>query len=88
VNIETYSEVSVLTKVEAPVNASAMVTIYLDLGEPGELELGHPDSEAASWSRWSQAIAGKRISLVAASPNRPGAVPATQVDVLVYLSPR
>lgn len=88
VDVEKYSQISVFTKTGMPANGSATVTIYLDHGAGGKLEYGQLDSEATAWSRWDQAIAGKRMSLVAGPPTRSGAIPATQMDILVYLSPR
>ena len=86
IDVESYAEVTILTRVESPANGSAMVTLYLDHGGAGKSEIGHLDCEAAAWSRWDQAIAGKRLSLVVGPPAGAGAVPATQVDILVYLS--
>jgi hypothetical protein len=86
VNVENYSEISVLTRSGAPMNSSATVAIYLDHGDAAKLEFGHLDSEATGWSRWRQANTGKRMSLVVAPPTRAGAIPATQVDILVYLN--
>ena len=88
VDVENYSEISVFTKAESPANGSAIITIYLDRGEAGQRELGHLDTEAVAWSRWDQATTGKRMSLVAAPPTGPGTIPATQLDILVYLSPK
>ena len=88
VDVENYAEISVFTKTGMPANGSATVTIYLDHGLAGNLEIGRLDSEATAWSRWGQANAGKRMSLVATAPTQAGAIPATQVDILVYLSPK
>jgi len=86
VNVENSSEISVFTKTGAPANGSATVAIYLDHGDAAKLEFGHLDSEATGWSRWRQANTGKRMSLVVGPPTQAGATPATQVDILVYLS--
>jgi hypothetical protein len=88
VDVANYSEISVLTKTGAPANSSATVAIYLDHGDAAKLEFGHLDSESNGWSRWTQANTGKHMSLVVGPPTRAGAVPATQVDILVYLSPK
>jgi hypothetical protein len=88
VDVEKYSEISVYTKTESPANGSATVTIYLDHGAGGKLEYGQVDSESTAWSRWDQANTGKRMSLVAGPPTQPGAIPATQVDIFVYLTPK
>jgi hypothetical protein len=86
VDVENCSEISVFTKTGAPANGSATVAIYLDHGDAAKLEFGHLDSEVKGWSRWRQANTGKRMSLVVEPPTQPGATPATQVDILVYLS--
>lgn len=87
VDVENYSEISVLTKTIAPANGSATLAIYLDdKGDAAKLEVGHLDSQAAGWSRWRQANSGKRMSLVVEPPTEAGVIPATQVDVLVYLN--
>jgi hypothetical protein len=88
VDVEKYSEISVFTKSESPANGSATVTIYLDHGDTGKLEFGQLESEATAWSRWNQASTGKRMSLVVGAPTQSGAIPATQVDILVYLTPK
>jgi hypothetical protein len=86
VDVENSSEISVFTKTGAPANGSATVAIYLDHGDAAKLEFGHLESEVTGWSRWRQANTGKRMSLVVEPPTRAGAVPATQVDILVFLS--
>ncbi len=88
VDIENYTQVSVFTRIEAPANGSATLTIYLDHGDNGKLEVSNLESEAATWSRWDQTVAGKHMSLVAGPPTRSGSVSATQMDILVFLSPR
>ena len=86
VDVENCSEISVFTKTGAPANGSATVSIYLDHGDAAKLEFGHLESEATGWSRWRQANTGKRMSLVVGPPTQAGLIPATQVDILVYLS--
>ena len=88
VDVENYKQISVFTKTAAPANGSARVTIYLDRGEAGKLAVGNLESEAGAWSRWDQANVGKRMSLVAGPPMGLGAVPATQMEILVFLDPK
>jgi len=88
IDVENYSQISVFTTTKSPENGSAIVTIYLDHGEGGKFEIGQLDSAAKSWSRWDQANAGKHMSLVASAPTRPGAIPATELEIVVYLSPK
>jgi hypothetical protein len=88
VDVENYKQISVFTKTQAPANGSATITIYLDRGDVDKLEVSSLDSEPATWSRWDHANEGNRLSLVAESPTRSGAVPATQMDILVFLGPK
>lgn len=88
VDVENYSDIMVLTRTDEPAHGSAALTIYLDHGNAGKLEYGHLDSGTESWSRWDQAVAGKKLNLVAGPPTQTGAVPATKMEILVYLKPK
>ncbi len=87
-DVENYKQISVFTRTQAPANGSATITIYLDRGDVGKLEVGSLDSEPGAWSRWDHANAGKRLNLVAGPPTASGAVAATQTDILVFLAPK
>jgi len=88
VDVEAYKQISVFAKTQAPTNGAATITIYLDSGDTGKVEIGSLDSEPGAWSRWDHANAGRRLSLVAGSPTGSGAVAATQMDILVFLGPK
>jgi hypothetical protein len=90
INVENYSTITVLTKTTAPPNGSAMVTIYADQGDAAleKSAVRHFDSVATSWSRWDQQNSSKRISLVVTPSPQPNTAAATEVQILVYLSPR
>jgi hypothetical protein len=88
VNVRDYSEISIFTKTGAPANGSATVGIYIEQGDAARPEFGHLNSRSSGWSGWRQANAGKHMSLVVGPPSQPGANAATQVDILVYLSPK
>ncbi len=90
INVENYSTITVLTKTTAPPNGSALVTIYADQGDATieKSAVKHFDSVATSWSRWDQQNSSKRISLVVTPSTQPNTAAATEVQVLVYLTPR
>ncbi len=90
INVENYSYITVLTKTTAPPNGSALVTIYADQGDATveKSAVKHFDSIATTWSRWDQQNSSKRISLVVTPPTQPNTASATEVQVLVYLTPR
>jgi hypothetical protein len=90
INVENYSYITVLTKTTAPPNGSALITIYADQGDATveKSAVKHFDSVATTWSRWDQQNSSKRISLVVAPPVQPNTASATEVQVLVYLTPK
>ncbi len=90
INVENYSNITVLTRTNAPPNGSAMVAIYADQGTAAgdKSAVKRFDSVATSWSRWDQQNSSKRISLVITPATEPNTASATEVQILVYLSPR
>jgi hypothetical protein len=87
-NVEGYSHITVLTRTTAPQNGSATVTIYGDQNEGSKGEFMRIESVSTSWSRWDQENSNKHISLIIEPSPQKGAVSATQVDVLIYLTPK
>ncbi len=85
IDIEKFSEITVLTKTTAPENGSATVTIYVDQNGSIDGHINSIDSVATSWSRWDRHNESKHMRLVVAPS---GATPAAKVNVLVYLSPK
>lgn len=90
INVENYSAITVLTKTSAPPNGSALVTIYADQGSAAmeKSAVKRFDSVATSWSRWDQQNSSKRISLVITPPTQSNTASATEVEILVYLTPK
>jgi hypothetical protein len=89
IDVEKFSEMTVMTRATAPENGSATVTIYLDQnGSAAAGQINSVDSVATSWSRWDQRNESKHLRLVVAPSNYAGAIPASKVNILVYLSPR
>ena len=90
INVENYSNITVFTRTNAPPNGSAMVAIYADqrTAAADKSAVKRFDSVATSWSRWDQQNSSKRISLVVTPATEPNTASATEVQILVYLSPR
>jgi hypothetical protein len=87
-DIENYSTITIMTKTIAPENSEAILMIYGNGGATDKNEITHLESSASSWSQWDQTNPTKHISLSIKKSERPGIIPATQADVLVYLSSR
>lgn len=82
-----YGRVTLLTRAAAPENSSATVTVYGVRDEGAAPEIMRVESASAAWSRWEREVTYSRIRILVEPPS-PGAVAATQVEALVYLSPR
>lgn len=87
-DVENYSQITILAKVSAPDAGSASITAYIDQSPSGRGPIEHIDCAATSWSEWQRPNRGKHLSLVAAPSVQPGAVTATKMDVFIYLSPK
>lgn len=83
IDVHNYSTVIVMTKVIAPADGTATVTVYAN--QDGDKEIKHIPSVGATWSRWEHENSSKHLTLIVESaPSH--ADSAMQVDVLVYLS--
>jgi hypothetical protein len=87
-DVEHFSRVSVMAKTLKPENGSATVILYGDAQDGHKPEIGRIKTVASSWNRWDQSNTGKRLSIVVGDPSAPAAVPATQIHLLVSLSPK
>jgi heme A synthase len=87
-DVEHYAAVTVMATVTQPSNGAAVVRIYGDSATGGKSEINHLDSVSGSWSRWEQTNYSTHLSLIVAGSAQPGSPPATEADVLVYLTPR
>jgi hypothetical protein len=87
-DVEHYAAVTIIATVTQPSNGAAVVRVYGDSPAGGKSEINHLDSIAGSWSRWEQTNYSTHLSLIVAGAAQPGSPPATEADVLVYLTPR
>jgi hypothetical protein len=85
IDVEKFSEITIMTRTTAPENGSATVTIYVDQNGSVNGQINSIDSVATTWSRWDRHNESKHMRLVVAPS---GATPATKVNVLVYLAPK
>jgi hypothetical protein len=86
-NVENYSRITVFTRTTAPENSSATVTIlgFRDRGTNGEI---NRIESISSWSSWDQEDPNSNLRIVVEPLARAGTIPATEVDVLIYLTPK
>jgi len=89
-NVEQYSNITILARTSAPENGSAIVSVFSDQNDVSgsRYEVQRMDSVSSSWSRWDQSSPGKRLSLVISPPTDPGLTSATEVEIRAYLSPK
>lgn len=86
IDVGNYSEITVLTKTNAPQNGSAVVTLYPDEQGLRKIQVKQIEGVTASWTKLEEENFSKHISIVAGRSTRTGSQPATQLDILVYLS--
>jgi hypothetical protein len=79
-----YRQITVLTQTAGPQDGSATITIYGESAKVARHEIGRMDTVAGAWSRWEAQNSSDHLRLTIA--NGAGAQPASQVDVLVFLS--
>jgi hypothetical protein len=83
-DVQGYRHITVLTQTAAPEDGSATITIHGQSQGGGNREIGRIDTAAHMWSRWEQDNSSGHLTLSIATGA--DAHPATQVDLLVFLS--
>jgi hypothetical protein len=86
IDVEKFSEITVMTRTTAPENGSASITIYFDQSGSANGHINSLASVATAWSRLDRHNDSKRMHLVVGPSASAGSVPATKMNVLVYLS--
>lgn len=84
-NIENYSALTVFTRAVRPDQASAIVSILRSRNGETSGDITSVESISTSWTRLELQNSSARMRLVVEPPTNPRSVPATQVEVLIYL---
>ena len=87
-NIESYSRLTVFTRAIDPPNSSATVTLIRSRGGESAGDIIRLESLSSSWMRLDQENSYTNMRVIIEPPMQAGTVTATQVDVLVYLTPK
>ena len=82
--VQNYHHITIFAQAAAPLNSSASITIYGESTQGGKHEIGRIDATAGAWSRWERQNSSNNLTITIATGA--GVSPATQVDVLVFLS--
>jgi glycerate kinase len=84
---KAFRHITILTKTAAPEGSSATITVFDDQDGDRKSQIQQLSSASATWTRWDHQNANRDISLVVESSATSGAPKATNVEVLIYLSP-
>lgn len=88
-DVDHYSAITVVARATAPEKSAVTVTIYSNYGGSSNSEIATLQSNGTdSWARWDQERPNKTISVAIRPSDLPGETPATQGEILVYLSPK
>jgi hypothetical protein len=87
-NVENYSHITVFTRATEPSNGSATVAIFRSRAGQTDGDVAHIESVFSSWERLDLENSYASMRVVVEPPMKAGTVSATQVDVLIYLTPK
>jgi hypothetical protein len=84
---EHCSSVTIVTSASAPENGVGTVTIYAEDEGSHKSAITRLDTLITSWSRWEVDSPPKRLSISVTGATKTGTSSATQVELLIYLTP-
>lgn len=87
-NLESYSHVTIFTRVIEPTNGHATVTIFRFRAGQTNGDISRINSVSSSWARLELENSYTSMRLAVEPSVQAGAATANQVDVLIYLSPK
>ncbi len=86
-DVENYSEVTILAKASDPEHSTATLTIYSDDGNDTSDKIKRMECVSGSWTRWEHKNSTKHLRLIVQSSPLEGLPAPTNIDVLIYLTP-